>query len=112
MTVPAGWYADPQSPTYYRWWDGQAWTDQIRPVQMSSADQQASTHAEIADLAKKLDALRAEEQLLRLQLVETSDAMILQEVGIYHYQHPLDDAAAYKDALEKLEQDIKACVKG
>lgn len=26
--TPAGWYADPESPSQQRYWDGQAWTDQ------------------------------------------------------------------------------------
>jgi hypothetical protein len=26
---PAGWYADPQAPGRWRWWDGTQWTDQV-----------------------------------------------------------------------------------
>ena len=26
---PAGWYADPQAPARWRWWDGARWTDQV-----------------------------------------------------------------------------------
>jgi hypothetical protein len=26
---PPGWYADPQDPARWRWWDGSAWTDQV-----------------------------------------------------------------------------------
>lgn len=28
-----GWYDDPQTPGYRRWWDGTSWTDQRRPIQ-------------------------------------------------------------------------------
>jgi hypothetical protein len=36
---------------------------------------------------------------------------LLQEVGVYHYRHPLSDAVAYQAALERLEDQIKAMVK-
>lgn len=55
--------------------------------------------------------LRAELAELRSQVVETTDAMILQEVGIYEYSHPLDSSAAYKELLQDLEAAEKACVK-
>jgi hypothetical protein len=28
-TIEAGWYPNPENPTELRWWDGQAWTDQV-----------------------------------------------------------------------------------
>lgn len=31
--TPAGWYADQTTPGMDRYWDGEAWTDQIRPGQ-------------------------------------------------------------------------------
>ena len=27
------WYPDPHNPAVVRWWDGQRWTEHIRPVQ-------------------------------------------------------------------------------
>jgi Protein of unknown function (DUF2510) len=27
----AGWFPDPMSPFMVRWWDGQAWTNEVRP---------------------------------------------------------------------------------
>lgn len=30
--APAGWYADTNQPGTERWWDGQAWTEHIRPA--------------------------------------------------------------------------------
>jgi len=29
---PAGWYPDPHNTLYRRWWNGQAWTDQVQAV--------------------------------------------------------------------------------
>ena len=35
--VPAGWYADPQDASRWRWWDGQAWTENVSaPTQPST----------------------------------------------------------------------------
>lgn len=39
-------------------------------------------------------------------VVELSDQRVLQEVGIYRYHHPLENAAAYKDRLSELESQI------
>ncbi|MGI8753387.1 MAG: hypothetical protein ACR2MN_13945 [Acidimicrobiales bacterium] len=36
---------------------------------------------------------------LRAEIIETRDIEILQEVGIYQYRHPLDDAIAYLPVL-------------
>jgi hypothetical protein len=44
-------------------------------------------------------------------VVELSDQRVLQDVGIYRYHHPLEDAAAYKDRLAALNSAIDAFVK-
>jgi hypothetical protein len=44
-------------------------------------------------------------------VIELSDQRVLQDVGIYRYHHPLEDAAAYKERLHELEQQIDAIVK-
>ncbi|MDQ6949842.1 MAG: DUF4041 domain-containing protein [Actinomycetota bacterium] len=48
---------------------------------------------------------------LRAQIIETRDIEILQEVGIYQYRHPLDDAIAYKARLATIKAQIKDAVK-
>ena len=57
------------------------------------------------------DRLRSEIRQLRAQLVETRAQMLLQEVGIYDYAHPLDDSDQYKKALTELRAEMKAMVK-
>ncbi|PFG67244.1 T5orf172 domain-containing protein [Propionibacteriaceae bacterium ES.041] len=67
----------------------------------------------------RLTFLEAENALLRKQLeaavegpvVELDDARVLQDVGIYRYHHPLEDAAAYQDRLRALEAEIAALVR-
>ncbi|MFI0718114.1 DUF4041 domain-containing protein [Streptomyces sp. NPDC021224] len=45
-------------------------------------------------------------------LVDLDDQRALQDVGIYRYHHPLENAAAYKDRLRSLEDRIGEAVKG
>ncbi|WP_244930831.1 DUF4041 domain-containing protein [Nocardioides sp. W7] len=47
----------------------------------------------------------------RRMVVETEETAILQEVGIYRYQHPLDDSVAYRAELSRIQDQIKAMVK-
>ncbi|WP_230486940.1 DUF2510 domain-containing protein [Nocardioides anomalus] len=35
--TPAGWYADPQDPAQYRYWDGAAWTEHRSPRSQTGA---------------------------------------------------------------------------
>jgi hypothetical protein len=88
----------------------------------------ASLHAEVRRLQQQRDALtvevaeserlrsgltklRAEYAEVSVLLVETRETAILQEVGIYQYRHPLDDALAYKARLAGLQAGIKDAVK-
>jgi hypothetical protein len=43
-------------------------------------------------------------------IVETDDRLVLQEVGIYTYHHPLENAAAYRDQLTDVQTAIKEAV--
>lgn len=45
------------------------------------------------------------------EVIELSDQRILQDVGIYRYHHPLEDAAAYKERLRELEGQIDTVIK-
>ncbi len=45
-------------------------------------------------------------------LVDLDDERVLQEVGIYNYHHPLENAEQYRPRLSAIEQSIKVMVKG
>lgn len=62
-------------------------------------------------LTQALAKLRAEQSELAGQVVETREISILQEVGIYQYRHPLQDAVAYKARLSGVQARIKDAVK-
>jgi Domain of unknown function (DUF4041)/T5orf172 domain len=44
-------------------------------------------------------------------VVELSDQRVLQDVGIYRYHHPLENAAAYRDRLREVEVQVDTIVK-
>lgn len=58
-------------------------------------------------------AVTAQQELATVQagIVETRETALLQEVGIYEYRHPLDEAVAYKGYLEALKDQVKGAVK-
>lgn len=66
-----------------------------------------------AEEANAASAAAREEQEARLaelrqEVVLTEDAAVLQEVGVYEYRHPLDDAVAYQAELKRLKDLIRA----
>lgn len=59
----------------------------------------------------ELETTLAARQAASADVIELNDQRVLQDVGIYRYHHPLEDAAAYKDQLRKLESQIDNLVK-
>lgn len=55
-----------------------------------------------------LGSLNKELFQLRRQVVSTEDTAMLQEVGVYDYQHPLDDSVAFQIELKSLKDQTKA----
>lgn len=62
-------------------------------------------------LVRQVAELRVELQQLKDQLVQTSDTMLLQEVGIYRYSHPLDSSAEYEAQLKSITDGIQQSIK-
>jgi hypothetical protein len=68
--------------------------------------------AVIADLRRENDELRAlQTDVSAADLVNLDDERVLQEVGIYRYHHPLENADAYRERLRDLQERIKETVK-
>lgn len=57
----------------------------------------------------RTEVFQAETRLteLRAQIVTTDETAMLQQVGIYAYRHPLQDAVAYRSTLDSLRAEIK-----
>ncbi|RSN62442.1 DUF4041 domain-containing protein [Actinomadura sp. WAC 06369] len=64
--------------------------------------------AEAADVRRDAEKTRIRLENLRSGIVETEDTALLQEAGIYEYQHPLADSVAYKAELAKVRDRIKS----
>ncbi|MGW5517159.1 DUF4041 domain-containing protein [Nocardia africana] len=69
---------------------------------------------EITELQRKRDEIAAQltsEQALlhslQEQVIHTREELVLQEIGIYEYHHPLSDVVAYRSQLDQLQAEIK-----
>ncbi|WP_449619065.1 DUF4041 domain-containing protein [Spongisporangium articulatum] len=71
-------------------------------------DRRRQLEDEVRAGAAALDAALSELDQAKRAIVETREVAILQEVGVYEYQHPLQDAVAYKAELAELKNQIKA----
>lgn len=121
---PIGWTPDPDWPEPPPGW--QLWLPSgdspapngAEPAPDSSAGKAESTESSVA---ARVAFLEAENELLRRQLSDASDAStpyvelnderVLQEVGIYRYHHPLENAASYRERLDEVETRIAELVK-
>lgn len=66
--------------------------------------QRAALSAELFSLTKRVRDARAE-------LVQTDELALLQEVGYYQFDYPLDDAVAYRERLDALRAKVKAAIR-
>jgi hypothetical protein len=91
---------------------------EIRRAAKEAARQEndaARQAAKDADRARKdLESYQREAHLLHTQLAQlqaqtviTEEVMMLQQVGVYAYHHPLQDSIAYRTRLDSIQADIK-----
>ncbi|MDN3904620.1 DUF4041 domain-containing protein [Arthrobacter sp. YD2] len=71
----------------------------------------ASKLAVLQDLDHRIREREAVLAELESRIVETREINLLQDLGIYEFAHPLEDAVQYKDRLSKLRSSIKEVVK-
>jgi Domain of unknown function (DUF4041)/Meiotically up-regulated gene 113 len=84
------------------------------PQQTENANSERDAlRARVADLEREIDRFVAERagSASGIDPVDLDDERVLQEVGIYRYHHPLENAAAYKQKLAVLDERIKGMVK-
>lgn len=119
---PAGWAPDPgwpAPPEGWRLWlpsEGETADEVTASPSVSTPPPEA---AGVAD-SIRVELLQAENAMLRQQLsdlaagelsVELDDARVLQEVGIYRYHHPLENAASFRERLGEIESSIAELIK-
>ena len=129
---PAGWTPDPSWPPPPDGW--QLWISDADPASEQSVATPTTTPVADGDVAGPdpvneapkdtrdgSSALLARIAVLEGALaaaqsgsgssIELNDQQVLQDVGIYRYHHPLEDAAAYKGRLSELELQIDEIVR-
>lgn len=136
-TPPPGWKPDPSWPTPPSGWqlwvtdapaenlgksveatEGTHSPDEVSTPPVSAARAEPTTPATPSDdsaLLRRVDELERALVAARSSrgdgLIELDDQQVLQDVGIYRYHHPLEDAAAYKERLAEINQRIDEIVK-
>ena len=88
----------------------QARVEQAR-AELAGVEQHAAEARKVRDTAlAEADAAVRNLKAVRAQVVATDEVAALQEVGIYEYRHPLQDAVAYKSRLADIKDQMKAMV--
>lgn len=59
-------------------------------------------------LSEEHQQIVAEHRELKDRVVAMRDTAILQEIGVYDYQHPMENSDEYKDRLKAVREKIKA----
>jgi len=67
----------------------------------------AAGEEQLRVLERSVGDARQELSALRELVVATTDEQLLQEVGVYEFRHPLDDAVAYKAELDAVRGAMK-----
>lgn len=120
---PTSWKPDATWPSPPEGW--QLWIAEGAPKHPDAEEREPDTEGEQPEEAPlsteaRIAHLQAENASLLQQLadanalsssyVELDDSKVLQEVGIYRYHHPLENAAAFRDRLQEIETRIAVLV--
>jgi len=121
---PKGWTPDPAWPPLPEGW--QLWLPEHSNTEAAAVAVKGASEllgseraASVESADARIALLESEIRALRLQLetmgsvdtVEFNDEKVLQEVGIYRYHHPLENAEIYHDRLKELSARIATVVK-
>lgn len=120
---PKGWTPDPSWPPVppdWQLWIGDETSESSSAPEIVAPSMKV-TEPDTAGTASHTALLEAEVAALRAQLTATEgspteainldDERVLQEVGIYRYHHPLENAVAYRDRLNAISTRIAEMVK-
>lgn len=124
---PKGWTPDPAWPPPPPGWqlwlnvDAAESSDSPGSADVRSAAPVEPVVAPSTSAAHRIALLEAENAALRAQLqvtgadadtlIDLNDQRVLQDVGIYRYRHPLENAVAYQERLDSVSARIAELVK-
>jgi hypothetical protein len=130
-TPPNGWKPDPAWPAPPLGWqlwipdgvlaeDKEISSDSARPA-VTQKSQSESQPQSSTSMDQRITLLEAENAALRTRLnslgtdpnnvVVLDDERVLQDVGIYRYHHPLENAIAYRERLDDIATRIAETIK-
>jgi Domain of unknown function (DUF4041)/T5orf172 domain len=95
------------------------WVEYLKGAEaIQLAEQVQQYHSQLAGVEHQVLQARAQLAVtqnelgeVRSQIIVTEEQALLQEVGIYEYRHPLDDAVAYKSKLADTKNALKTMVR-
>jgi hypothetical protein len=86
-----------------------------QPVAPSATTHPGGPEAALASLREEIARLEAERERVRAEaareLVELDDQRVLQQVGIYEYHHPLENAELCRERLASIQERIRDAVR-
>jgi len=77
-------------------------------LEQALAEQRAQLARERQEETATLTSVRSQLEEARRALVATEELVMLQELGVYEYRHPLSDAVTYQKELAAVQSEIKA----
>ena len=86
-------------------------TEQYKTEEAALGRQRTEASAQLDAIRQQYEQVKSELVMARRMIVETNEIALLQEAGIYEYQHRLAHSVAYKDALARLRAEFKSCAK-
>jgi len=128
-TPPKGWTPDPSWPTAPEGWEIWIQDTDVDSQESDTGEEQFNLQSEVSinlgsetldELQQELIQLRLENANLKRSLnstangsmvIELNDELVLQEVGIYRYHHPLENATDYKQHLVSIDTRKKELIK-
>ncbi|WP_329260778.1 DUF4041 domain-containing protein [Actinoallomurus sp. NBC_01490] len=88
------------------------WIQQMRGMDaFQLRNETERLRAAVAELGQQAAEQNTALTQARAEIVDTQEIALLQEAGVYEYQHPLSDAVAYKGELERLKDKYKSMVR-
>ena len=123
-TPPKGWTPDPswpEPPPDWQLWVAEVGDPDAHPPRTAQQLIHDSGAVAPTNVDQRIVLLEAENAALRARLEATGidanevilldDERVLQDVGIYRYHHPLENALMYRDRLDELASRIAEMVK-
>jgi hypothetical protein len=121
---PDGWTPDPAwppAPADWVFWIATPMSqvplmpqaESSKPARLPPAEAQSTPEPSIGDTVVAGQVLQVAPGETRSadEIVELDDERVLQEVGIYRYHHPLENAEEFRDRLRTLDNEIKDTIK-